>query len=59
MNAVGDDAKVSTLHTSVLSFSPVAVPAISTNNVVASGAVAVGHSLPVVINGTTYSLLLS
>jgi hypothetical protein len=59
MNAVGDDAKVSVLHTSTLSFSPIAVPVISTNNTVAAGVVAVGHSLPVVINGVTYSLLLS
>ena len=59
MNAIGDDAKVSVLHTSVLSFSTAAVPAIQTNNAVSTGVIAVGHYLPITINGTSYSLLLS
>jgi hypothetical protein len=58
MDSLGSDAKVDTLHTSALAFGGVA-PTITTTTQVAAGAVAVGHSLPVVINGVSYSLLLS
>lgn len=59
MNAIGDDAKVSVLHTSTLSFKGTAVPLIETSNVVVAGVVAVANRLPVTINGVVYSILLS
>ncbi len=59
MDSLGSDAKVDTLHTSTLAFTSGVAPTITTTTQVATGAVAVGHSLPVVINGVSYSLLLS